>query len=663
MNKTNMSQRLNARMHFKSLLLLSLLAGSASAQTPMPSVPFEMPVASQPLVYEGGAELPVDSSRSTWTIRQHASWLLGFKSRRPISSNSGGSSSTCDSVEPSVPEVPHLDVAASTAMLALPEVPAGTIALVEHTQALPPALESAQAQDTASVTTAGHTQAADAPIAHALAAAPPNLNLGPVVSGPVPPLPLEQLSGSSLMQVDVTGVDVSQLDKTPEPGGSLIDALGFQPPTGFSMRDSDAEPMGAGHSSPSFPKTEHDSSGALASPGRAKPVSIHEGFAPRSSSANQAARLTGGESQAIPAGDRMTTIVPGTSQFSMSDKSESSSGPVLNRFSDKEAVHEKLADRDMPLPSASGSAIAKSFTDKGSLLSFVPVEVSSDGGKTSRSAKPVELTPPARLTKDVPRPLPLMDTASVASTGINANLPSSSEKAASPSKPITFPEPTSPAATLADSKQVAKTPSADAPASEKAVEKSSPSLIEGFVPPTLLSGTAPKPLATAPIADTQAADTQAAKELKAKDAAGGPVETQSSSSSVVAKAVPAQPEPTQVGERVTLSDFNPIALKRPVIRAANVALPAPIETESMVIPSSHEVDDATQQAAAYAKLASKLQQAVRQKFPGLRVKISSNEEGLVVTGNVVNNVEAGKVLSFVRKASLCPVADRLTTSQ
>ncbi len=100
-----------------------------------------------------------------------------------------------------------------------------------------------------------------------------------------------------------------------------------------------------------------------------------------------------------------------------------------------------------------------------------------------------------------------------------------------------------------------------------------------------------------------------------------------------------------------------------MVKATNVAIPEVVDDESSVVQSSHEMDDTTRQVAEYAKTAAKLQQAVRQKFPTMRVKISCNEDGLIVEGNVANNVEAGKILSFVRKTSLCPVADRITTSQ
>ncbi len=127
--------------------------------------------------------------------------------------------------------------------------------------------------------------------------------------------------------------------------------------------------------------------------------------------------------------------------------------------------------------------------------------------------------------------------------------------------------------------------------------------------------------------------------------------------SALTKATPSKPE------RVTLSDFNPLAMKRPVVKAANVAIPEVTDPASVVVPSSHEVDETSRQTAEYAKMAAKMQQAVKQKFPTVRVKVTCNEDGLIVDGNLLNNSEASKVLSFIRKTSLCPVADRLTTSQ
>ncbi len=320
MNKINMSQRLNARMQFKSLLMLTLLAGSASAQ----QSPVSLPTMEAAPAVEG-IPADVESLRSTWTLRQHATWLLGLKSRQVMT----------HAAEPCLPTVPQIDMISSVNQLTpafpsqLPEVPVGELLLVQHTEPISePAAES--------VAEPISEQAAE-PIAEAAPPqlAPPSLNLGPVVSGPVPALPLEQLADESLLQVDLSGVDVAKLappveQAEPLEAESLIEGLGFTLPVSFSMRDG-----------------ENEAASLAASPAHATPVSIHEGFAPRMSTANQAAQLSG-ESR-LPASGRLNTSGPGPSHFSMSDKPDApASGAILNRLSDKETVQAKLDDRDAP---------------------------------------------------------------------------------------------------------------------------------------------------------------------------------------------------------------------------------------------------------------------------------------------------------------------------
>lgn len=651
MNKNYLSQQLNARVRFKSLLLLTLLAGSASAQqNSMPPIALELPTipALQAPSSEGAmpsgldvsawpsveavptntclfTEANADPSRSTWTLRQHATWLLGLKPRQL----------THNAVAASLPEVPHVEIFSplelqptTAALPQLPDMPTvdsaapdanmhSPILLVQHNEVVaPPAMPTLTTA--AQVMPAAGQRAEDAaPVAHAHQSAPQSLNLRPVIAGPAPALPLEQMTGDSLLLVDVSGIDPSRVVGSQQTAESLIDSFGFRPPTGFSMRD-------------------NDNASLAASPSRAQPVSIHEGFAPRVSSANQAAHLDNDGEQPS---DRLTVSLPGASQYSISDKSmASSSGPVLNRLSDQGPVHETLGDKDEPtqqkiagkqLPVSQGrgsQAVEKSFSDKESLLASVPIEVSTSSDKTSRSGKPEVLTPPSRLTKDSPLALPLSSAIQIASTGIEAEVPN--RKSVSPEAKLAEPK-TQPAT----DKTVAKS----LPVESQPVE----SLIDGLAPPpSLLTPERPAPsqLATASVTPMPAASTSTLPSTVKVDS------------------------PKQA-EKITLSDVNPIALKRPVVKAANVAIPDTPNPDSTVVQSSHEMDETGQQTAEFAKMAAKMQQAIKQKFPSCRVKITCNEDGLIAEGHVANNTEASKVLTYVRKTSLCPVADRVTTSQ
>ncbi len=635
MNRMKLSQRLSARTHFKSLLLLSLLTGSASAQQGvMPTIAFEVPVAvpgthlsppsldvSMPSNVEAPVmpsvsetwlpahELPeVDraASRSTWTLRQHATWLLGLKPRQvPI-----------DFVEPSLPGVPQVDIVAAAVVPV--DTHAGSIMLVQHNEpAEAPSLVNdaavslaVHAQDNSNPTPSVSPAAPALPPAPALPTVPHSLNLGPVVAGPVPALPLESLEGDSLLQVDVSGIDAARVASTPPVSESLIDGITIPPPIGFSLNDNEKAVVAA-------------------SPSRAKPVSIHEGFSPRKTTANQSAQLSNKVNRED-ASDRPGT--PSTvSKFSLSDTSERApTGPIVNRLSDKDTVHEKLGDQpELDAPKlAESKAIEKSLSDKGPVLDSKPVEILGDGIKTSRGGKPVVLTPPDRLANTAPTLLPLPGSTPIASTGVDSHAPSKLDALPAP-QTKKQPEPTTKPDQLA---------SKTAPSLPQPEE----TLMNVAVPaPTLLVAAAPK-------LDSHEVTTE--KKPTASPANVSTLKPQPAS--VVSKAQ--LPRTANRPDRPATVDANPIAMKKPLIKAATV------------IPSSHEhvLEQATDpETAEYAKMAVKMQEAVRQKFPGLRVKISCNEDGLIVEGNVTTNVEASKVLSFVRKTSLCPVADRVTTKQ
>ncbi|MFO1063663.1 MAG: hypothetical protein U0892_07340 [Pirellulales bacterium] len=60
-------------------------------------------------------------------------------------------------------------------------------------------------------------------------------------------------------------------------------------------------------------------------------------------------------------------------------------------------------------------------------------------------------------------------------------------------------------------------------------------------------------------------------------------------------------------------------------------------------------------------LAQTLSTAVKNAYPTSRVEVRVVEEGLVLQGSAASEAEAKKIVSFVRKNALCPVADQVTT--
>ncbi len=289
MNKTKLSQRLSARTQFKSLLVLTLLAGHASAQqATMPCVTLEMPTLtpvecavappkldlSMPPTLDMAApslvQLPSTATlsntscasktcattESTWTLRQHATWLLGLKPRQV----------TSNSIEPSLPEVPHVDILSVAESLpqvpdlsevpqvpadvAMPAavVPADTVMLVQHNEPVAiPNLGNLSTEPT-NVTTAIHAQEDANKVSHAHNPMPKRLNTSPVITGPAPAMSTDKWTNESLMQVDVSGVDISKLSSEPAQAESLIDGLTLPAPgvlpmpgtlsmPGFTMRD------------------------------------------------------------------------------------------------------------------------------------------------------------------------------------------------------------------------------------------------------------------------------------------------------------------------------------------------------------------------------------------------------------------------------------------
>jgi hypothetical protein len=455
---------------------------------------------------------------------------------------------------------------------------------------------------------------------------------------------LEQLGGGSLLAVDVSGVDASRINSSPAPTESLIDALNFRPPTGFSMRDDEA---GSTKTSPPASQPAR----VAASAAHNKSVSLHEGFAPRPSSANHAATLDDSQSSSS---DRLRVSVPSAPQFTLSDRNS-----VQNRFTDKaagqDAIHESLSDKsDSSQKPAKEStdkvAVAKSFSDQQPILTARPPEFPVGNDKTSRASAPVELVPPTRLAKNTPPALPL-----------DSALPIASTVAPQPLLP-----PPAKALPVAESKTdavAAKTPtnkpiSLPAPA---LADKPTESLIDGLMPLALPASPTTKEQSLSETASSVAAVKPEAKPentLPASPTTRSNVPAKPATPTVVKVEEPKRPE------KFTLSDINPIALQRPLIKAANAPMAlSEEENEAAVVQTSHEVDETASQLVKYSKLAAKMQQAVKQKFPSSRVKVTSNEDGLIVEGHVANDSEASKVLSFIRKSSLCPVADRVTTKQ
>ena len=649
MNQFNLTQRstkrLSARTQFKSLLLLTMLTANASAQQSempavaltfpasaplscptVPSLEFATPPGLEPVVMVGVPMVGLDTSfqtpRSTWSLRQHASWLLGLRVRP----------ARHDSIEPMLPPVPMVEIhptaelstaESSTAESSTVELPnsqgestvadiaPNEIQLVQHTETQPAGPANNLLPDV--VAPAVHAQENVGQVQHAHQTTPKGLNLRPVLSGPVPAVPLDAPTKESLMHVDVSGVDAARVALPQPPAQSLMVNVGIEPPVGFSMRDSD---------SPSV----------VASPSNAKPVSIFEGFAPRATSANQSSHLENG-SQGPGSSDRLSISVPSAPHYTLNDQpskpttkqsTKPSTGPVLNRLSDKGPVHEKLGDQNGSDRSTKPgkNAIEKALSDKESLVAALPTGVTT-AGVTARTGQPVELTPPKRSDAG-PLKLPVPGVMPIASTGIDQ----------------------SPAV------QVAATES----------------LVDGLVPaspPNLLSATEPTSLvgtsANKPMTSTQPApppkllakadDTKRAEEVKRADDVKRAEETK-------------RTDEAKRAEKFWLSDQNPIALKRPVTKATNVALPTAVEkSEAAAEEPLVELDDADRQLAQYAKIALKMQQAVKQKYPSCHVKVTCNEDGLIAEGNVANNSEASKVLTYLRKTSLCPVVDRITTSQ
>ncbi len=616
MINSNVSQRLSARMKFKSLLLVSLLTGAASAQeanTPpvtlpqinlpstnlqfptsgmdassIPSLPMTVPSLGTPILTAPPAQwdaippatdavpnwsrletpaLPGSShDRSGWSARQHATWLLGLRVRPSKSAE----------LQPATPPVPMLDLPVNTPALA--EAPAliestlpPVVQLVQHTQPLAPPVISEGDSGTDAVSPAVHAQADESAVKPAHDAAPSNLNLRPVLGGPVPPLPLDSTETDSLLLVDVSGVDAAKVATNPvQPAPeSLLDGFEFQKPAVFSLSDSQ---------SPSV----------AASPSRSKRVSIHETFAPRTSSANHAAEV----------------------------KSKTNVGSEAPERTEPIAKASKLSLSDRPL-APSSRPVETSLSDQGPLLTSIPAEVGGSINKSSRTGPLVEITPPSRVAKDSQPPRLLASTAEEATVKPIATAPVQPKSLALTAKPNE-----SNSALPAVPEQLAEIVKPQPVKTEAASE----SLIDSVIP---------KPLpADAPKFDTLAAET---------------------------KAKPSKlPESKRI-EKSPASDTNPIALTRPVLKAATVAIPA-AEAVASVVPTSHEIDDTAKQLAQYSKLAAKMQQAIKQKFPNDRIRVTCDEDGLIVEGHVLNNNEATKVLSYIRKASLCPVADRITTS-
>ncbi|MCC6509094.1 MAG: hypothetical protein IT423_08300 [Pirellulaceae bacterium] len=495
-------------------------------------------------------------------------------------------------------------------------------------------------------------------VTHAYQTGAPQADSAPIIAGPVPALPLEQAPPESLLDVDIygtgsgTGIPASTDEGVAanaaadeDQSGSLIDGLDFMPFTALGLSDrADSNHRSKGE------RTRATRSNASASIGDTDPpaqVAIHESFAPRTKAGSNSFQLSddAGSNSSDQANEYAFSDQDNTDHQDVGpDDSGSAAEPVY------QLAQSTLSDAEpIGLPGAPNHSRAdeKTNTHQGPLLvkteafsvpalPSVPTALSTP---TAFSTPPELPEPLANRSYNTQRPMSLsVGAAEQVSPGLLA------------ASPVALPVTDSAAYTTADADDSTTKPAVPT-ASNTAANNTAANntAANNKVSNTKVSNTA---ASQASVASSQADKTNVDETASPSDA---------NKPSLQPTAQPA------ASEKRSLSDVNPIALNRPIVKAvkpAAVSNPAAdSEMAPVILPSSFEEDGSLVAGESFARLAAKMHALVKRKYPESRISIKSDEEGLIVQGVAASEAEASKILSFVRKTSLCPVADRVSTTR
>lgn len=128
--------------------------------------------------------------------------------------------------------------------------------------------------------------------------------------------------------------------------------------------------------------------------------------------------------------------------------------------------------------------------------------------------------------------------------------------------------------------------------------------------------------------------------------------------------------PARPADKRQTSQENPIALSEPIVKAVKQAsVSLPVDSHAKPEPVAAQTEQALETKteadapSPYRELIVQMHQEIKAKYPGSRVEVKTDEEGLIVHGVAASEAEAGKILAYIRKSSLCPVTDRVTTQR
>lgn len=128
----------------------------------------------------------------------------------------------------------------------------------------------------------------------------------------------------------------------------------------------------------------------------------------------------------------------------------------------------------------------------------------------------------------------------------------------------------------------------------------------------------------------------------------------------VAKPVSSTRNVAQSNKNRSIVPSNGPGESSPLVRAVQPAVGMKTVSEIESVIAQYEESSSPQAGAGQIR---ELNKSIKKNFPGSRIEIKTNDDGLVVVGVAASEKEAEKILSVVRKATLAPVLDRVTTKR
>ena len=640
-------KRLNARAQFGSLLLAGLLTGTSSAQMP------------SRLGLPNATSLPANS-------RSLAPPSLEYM---PSVTPAGAASSTANSAQPhksvanwlginrQAQTLPAVGATDNVQAAGLPELPAhmrGAIRQVGHEgsqSTTSPAVVHAHSTQTSSSKVSTDSQAAaDSKVVTGSNVKADSKSEEAIVGGPVPALPMESLLDVDLSKHTITAPPAAELSR------SLPAAPTAAPPTRVQIHETFApktdgvySPRSSGTfhlSDEDEPKSDSDAFPiAKAAPPRLPviaPTSSNPTMSPVAQSTAAGSNAAGSTTVRANAPAKLNHPTAVVEPMATTDKPTqpevAPSGPQAKTPVAVGSVASSSSQRPISLRIGNSKMTAESPStrvfEQRSLSSPSPIINAQPVVRVVKPITPTEMndeqspSKPAFTLASGSNKLPTSTTAyASAPAPAKSSAVKSSATAASNGEPLVMGEPSG---SQAESKAAASSQSKSKPSSSDTAASTS------------VAATSASPASAAPASSLTASSLRA-----------------SASPASVTPAVASTKEPTASGDASKQALVTAAAKTTAADGASSNTSPESTSPSKLLALETFEVTERPVDPA----MATELNRRIKQMFPDSHVEVKTDDEGLVVDGVAASNAEAGKILALVRRASLCPVSDRVITKR